>query len=285
MIDFPVTDTHVHLWDMDNLPYPWLGGHPVLNHSFLVRDLDAARGPVEIERFIFVEAECDHTCSMEEVDWVTGLARHEPRIAGIVARVPVERGDKARPLLEALAASPLVKGVRRIVADETDPGFCLEPGFVAGVRALAEYGFSFDLGVSPGQISSVVRLVEQCPEVQFVLNHIGNPDIRNRQMTPWMIDLPGLADFSNVWCKVSGVATQADHKSWTPDQLKPYVDLVLDVFGPNRVMFGSDWPVALQATTYPRWVEALSDITRDRPPAEIRALFHDNAIECYRLTQ
>ena len=283
MIDYPIIDCHVHLWDLSRLCYPWLGTYPVLNHTFLTEDLDAARGPVDIEQFIFIEAECDHSLSAEEVAWVTELSRQDPRIGAIVARVPVERGDSIRPTLDSLAANPLVKGVRRIIASEPESDFCLRPDFIAGVQALAEYGLSFDLGVSPDQLACAAQLVEQCSNVQFVLNHIGNPAVKSRQMLPWMVDLPALADYPNVWCKISGVATQADHDRWTPYDLKPYVDLALDAFGFDRVMFGGDWPVALQATAYPKWVDALCEITTDRTPDELRALFHDNARAFYRL--
>ena len=283
MIDYPIVDSHVHLWDLSKLRYPWLGAHPILNHTFLSEDLDAARGPVDIEQFVFVEAECDYSLSAEEVAWVTDLSRRDPRLGAIVARVPVERGDRIRSTLESLAANPLVKGVRRIIASETDSGFCLRADFITGVQALAEYGLSFDLGVSPNQLASAAQLVRQCSNVQFVLDHIGNPDIKGRQMLPWMVDLPALADCPNAWCKISGATTQADHQQWTPDDLKPYVDLALDTFGFGRVMFGGDWPVALQATAYPRWVDALCQITTDRTPDEARALFRDNARVFYRL--
>ena len=134
-------------------------------------------------------------------------------------------------------------------------------------------------------MANTIKLVEQCPDVLFILDHIGKPDIKNQIFDPWRDELKRLSEFPNVWCKMSGLVTEADHQHWTREDLKPYIDHVLDCFGFSRVLYGGDWPVAYQATTYPRWVETLEWAVRGCSEDELRKLFYDNAIEFYRLPQ
>jgi L-fuconolactonase len=191
---------------------------------------------------------------------------------------------RTRAYLDALVAmSPLVKGVRRLIQGELDPEFCLRPRFVRGVQLLAEYGLSFDLCITHEQLPSVIRLVEQCPDAAFVLDHIGKPDIKDHLLDPWRERIATLAEHPNVMCKLSGMVTEADHAAWTPDDLAPYVAHVLAAFGEDRVMFGGDWPVAFQATTYPRWVATLDDLTATLSPGAKRKLWAENAPRFYRL--
>jgi L-fuconolactonase len=182
-----------------------------------------------------------------------------------------------------LAANPLVKGIRRIVQGEPDPEFSLRPDFVRGVQALPDYGLSCDICIYERQMASTVKMVEQCPNVQFILDHIGKPQIRNHLMEPWRSELTKLAQFPNVWCKMSGLVTEADHKNWTPADLRPYIDHVMQTFGSDRVIYGGDWPVAYQAVEYPRWVRTLEDALAGASERELRAIFRDNAIAFYRL--
>ncbi len=282
MIDFPIVDAHVHVWDTSRLRYAWLAGIPLLNRPYLLADFDEARGPVPVERIVFVQAEVDHARYAEETAWVTRLAEADPRLQGIVSWAPLEQGDAARPDLEKLAANRLVKGVRRLIQTE-ESGFCLRADFVRGVRALADYGLSFDLGITHRQLADSIRLVEQCPGVQFVLDHLGKPDIAHRVLDPWQEELRTLAGFPNVWCKVSGLVTEADSGHWTNEDLRPYIDHALECFGFARVLYGGDWPVVLLASEYPRWVEALAWAVAGYSDRQRRRLFHDNAIACYRL--
>lgn len=283
MIPFPIVDTHVHLWDPGHLRYPWLDGNALLNKPYLLEEYKRACGPVQVEKMVFLQCECDFAQFQQEADWVTSLAQQDPRLQGIVPWAPLEKGDAARPALEKLAQNPLIKGVRRIIQFEPDIEFCLQPGFVKGVQALADYNFSFDICIFHPQLANTIKLVEQCPNVKFILDHIGKPDIKQHLLDPWRQEMQTLASLPNVWCKVSGLVTEADHEHWTEDDLKPYIDHVIQAFGFDRVMYGGDWPVAYQATEYPRWVETLAWAVSGCSEAELHKLFHDNAIEFYKL--
>lgn len=281
---FPIIDTHLHLWDPGYLRYSWLDGNALLNKPYLLADYRKACGAVQVEKMVFLQCEVDFALFREEAAWVTSLAKQDPRIAGIVPWAPLEKGDAARADLEALlAANPLIKGIRRIIQFEPEIDFCLRPDFVKGVQALADYGLSFDICISHIQMANTIKLVAQCPNVHFILDHIGKPDIRQQIFEPWKREIRTLAQFPNVCCKVSGLVTEADHKAWTKEDLKPYIDHVIDSFGFDRVIFGGDWPVAYQATEYPRWVETLEWAVAGCSERELYKLFHDNAQAFYRL--
>ncbi len=283
MIDFPIVDTHLHLWDPSHLRYPWLDEIPMLNQPHLLADYARATGSVQVEKMVFLQCEADFSQFMDEAAWVTALAKEEPRIAGLVPWAPLEKGDAARDALEELAANSLVKGIRRIIQFEADPAFCLRPDFVRGVQALADYGLSFDICIDHTQLANTIQLVAQSPNVQFILDHIGKPDIKAQLLDPWRQEIEELAALPNVWCKISGLVTEADHANWSRADLKPYIDHVIAAFGFDRVLYGGDWPVSTQATTYPRWVETLAWAVGDASATERRKLFHDNAIAFYRL--
>jgi L-fuconolactonase len=284
MLDFPIVDTHLHVWDTRLLRYPWLDDVPLLNKPYLLADYNQACGPVQVEKMVFLQAEVDFALFQEEADWVTSLAEADPRIEGIVPWAPLEKGDAARPALEKLAENERIKGIRRIIQFEDDIEFCLQPDFVAGVQALPEYGLSFDICISHIQMANTVKMVRQCPDVQFILDHIGKPDIKNQVFEPWGQEIKQLSELPNVWCKVSGLVTEADHENWTKEDLKPYIDHVIDCFGFDRVMYGGDWPVAYQATEYPRWVETLAWAVAGCTETELKKLFRQNALSFYRLS-
>ena len=280
---FPIVDTHVHFWDIARLRYPWLEHSALLNRPYLPRDYDEAVGPVNVEKIVVVEAACAEEQTRAEVDWVTALAKDEPRIQGIVANVPLEQGEAVLPRLEALAANPLVKGIRRFFSTQTDAPHGLLPALTQGVQCLQRFGLRFDLGLQRGQIPVTMELVRQCPNVKFMLNHIGVPDIKSNTLDPWRQEIRALAGCPNVFCKMSGAATVADHASWTPEDLKPALDHVIDCFGFERTTFGSDWPVMLMATSYPRWVETAAWVVQGCSETEKRRLFHDTAVDFYGL--
>jgi L-fuconolactonase len=173
--------------------------------------------------------------------------------------------------------------VRRLIQGETDPDFCRRPAFVEGVRKLASHGLSFDLCVYHYQLPAVIELVRQVPEVSFVLDHIGKPNIAGGQREPWKTHIATLARLENVACKLSGVATEADWKNWTTADLRPYLDHVLAVFGCRRLMFGSDWPVSTLAIDYGRWLEIAQEATIGCSRDEQRELFWGTAERFYRL--
>ena len=201
----------------------------------------------------------------------------------IVAFAPMDDEKALALALEDFSHRPLVKGIRHLIQSEPDVEFCLRPQFIAGVRQLAKSKLVFEVGARDEQLPAVAKLVERCPDVSFVLNHLGNPRIREGAFKPWDQDIRRLATLPNIWCKVSGAATKADWKSWKPEQLQPYVDHVLQTFGFDRVMFGSDWPVCTLACSFRRWVEVLAEITGGCARDERERLFSGNARKRYRI--
>jgi L-fuconolactonase len=283
--EFSIIDAHVHLYDPARLRYPWMAAHPSLNRPHLPADFTAACGPVPVDGMVFVEVDAAPEDRLEEARWVAGLAQSDPRIRAIVASAPLELGAAAEPHLERLRDIPLVRGVRRLIQSEPDPEFCLRPGFVEGVRLLGRYGFSFDICVYHGQLGAAVELVRRCPEIRFVLDHVGKPGICAGLTEPWRRHIREIAALPNVWCKLSGMATEADPAAWTQDDLRPYIDHVIACFGFDRLMFGGDWPVSTLATDYPRWVQTVEWATRSCSADERRRLFGDNALAFYGTTR
>lgn len=284
MSPIPFIDTHVHLWDPARLTYRWLAGVPPLNRAFLPADFRFAAGRAMPDRVVFVECGRDPSENVTEAEWVSSLAAQAPWIAGIVAHASVEKGREVVAELEALSRVSKVRGVRRLLQDEPDPDFCMHPKFVAGVRALEAFGYTFDLCVYHPQLPAVTALVEACPGVRFVLDHLGKPGVKAGSTEPWATHLTRLAKLPNVWCKVSGLATEADPARWREDDLRPYLDRVLEAFGPGRLLFGGDWPVSTLATTYPRWFDVVSAALARWPEGDRRKVWMDNAIEFYRLS-
>lgn len=275
-------DSHVHFWDPKLLRYAWLADNPRINRRFSPGDLEEASAGFPLEKIVFVQADCVPEDGLREVEWVTDLALEEPRIQGIVAYAPLENGQAALDTLESLAQNPLVKGVRRLIQSER-PGFSLQDDFVEAVRLLPRWDFSFDICVYHHQLADAIELVDRCPEVRFVLDHLGKPDARTPSYEPWRERIAALAAYPNVCCKLSGLATEADHESWTPEGLRPYVEHVVAHFGVERIMYGGDWPVSLLATSYRGWIETLSWATDALNESERDGLYFLNAERFYRL--
>lgn len=286
MPDFPVIDSHVHLWDPHRYHFNWLDKVALLNRPYLLEDYFEHSRAVQVEAFVYVETDIDRPYAFLEAQWVAELAAHEPRLKAIVAHAPLEHGEQARAYLEALkAVSPLIKGVRRLIQDEPDLAFCVQPAFVQGVQMLPALGFSFDLCIRHYQLTAALELVKRCPETSFILDHIAKPAINKAELDPWRDQLRELAARPNVACKLSGLVTEADHANWREADLEPYISHVLEVFGEDRVLFGSDWPVALQASSYSRWVETLERLTAQLGPQAKRKLWAENARRFYRLAE
>lgn len=280
MPSFPIIDSHLHLWDPKLLDYPWL--FDPLDRPFLPADFRAASAGVEIEALVFLECDAAIDQAYAEAQQVLAWAKEEPRIAAMVCNAPLERGDAARAKLERLAATEKVRGIRRIYQDQPDPAWCLRPDFITGVRALADYGLSFDLCLKHPQLQATIGLVDACPNVPMVLDHIAKPGIAAGLMQPWADQIRELARRENVVCKLSGVATEAG-PDWTPATLRPYMDVALQAFGPSRIMFGGDWPVSTLTITYPAWVALVDEVIADLSETEKRQIYRDTARSFYRL--
>ena len=283
MCALPIVDSHVHLWNPQQFRYAWLEGWSALNRAFLPEDFAVASAATDISKLIFVECGCEPVQNLAEVDWVAGLAENEPRLKGVVAHAPLETGEAVRTELIKLSSRPLVKGIRRNLQGEPDLAFCLRPEFVAGVQLLADFGFTFDLCVRHDQLRSVTELARRIPQVAFVLDHFGKPDVRSKQTGSWAADLKVLAARPNVVCKISGLTTEADWNHWQPSDLKFYFRWALECFGFDRVLFGGDWPVATLATSYERWVQTVQDSLSFVRDVDQIKLFQTNAERIYRV--
>ncbi len=279
----PVVDSHVHLINPELLNYCWKDNNPLFHKLYLLQDYKKACGNIKIEKIVFVEVFREPSQYLKEVEWITRLAKYEPRIKGIVAWAPLEDREKARIALGKLSKNLLVKGVRRIIQHEKDIEFCLRPDFIKGVQILTDYNFSFDICVFPRHLENTVKFVNQCPEVRFVLDHMGKPDIKNQMFDPWRKWIKELSQAPDLYCKVSGIVTEADPKHWKEDDLKPYLYYVLECFGFDRVMYGGDWPFVLTASKYKRWFEAISFLVDEFSDAELNKLFYKNAMDFYSL--
>ncbi len=283
MPKFPIVDTHLHLWDPKRLRYPWLDGSAVLNRPYLLDDYAAATAGIDVEAMVFLQAEVEPAQFRDEAAWVAGLAEHEPRIAGMVAWAPLEKGRSVAADLEGLAQHGILRGIRRIIQFEPDLDFCLRPDFIEGVRTLADFGLSFDICIDHRHMANALKLAAAVPEVPMILDHIGKPAIKDGVMEPWASQMREFGRLPHVTCKISGVATEADHNAWSEADLQRYIRVAIDAFGFDRVLFGGDWPVAVQAISYPRWVDVLDNLLAAESLADQRKLWHDNAVRFYRL--
>jgi L-fuconolactonase len=277
-----ILDAHVHVWDPAVLRYPWLDELPALARPFLAADYASAITGIPIDSVIRVEANCVPDETLREVDFFEQRAESGPPVAGIVAFASLTTPSELDRLLDALAARPKVKGVRHNIQGEA-PGFCTQASFVDGVRKVGARGLTFDLCATHNQLSDVLQLVRACPDTRFVLDHCGKPAIRDGVLDPWRDDIACLAECGNVWCKLSGLVTEASHTTLREADLTPYASHVVEQFGTERVMYGSDWPVLTLAARYPDWFGFTERFTERWSDAERHRFYHGNATSAYAL--
>lgn len=283
MPDFSIVDSHVHLFDINHLRYEWLSSVPAINRNHLLEDYDKACGSVAVDKIVFAEVDVSEGQHVDEADWVQSLSETDNRICGSVAHAPLTKGVAVKADLEKLTANSTVKGIRHLMQKRTDQDYCLEPDFLAGLQLLPEFDLSFDLCVKHWGMTFAIELVKRCPNVQFILDHIGKPGIKHELMEPWRHQIKELAQFPNVTCKISGVITEADHHNWKAQDVEPYVVHTLDCFGFDRCMYGSDWPVSTLTHNYPDWVRILDDILSGCSDDELQHFYRNTAIKAYRL--
>jgi L-fuconolactonase len=272
-----VVDAHVHLWDPHRLRYTWLDGTE-LDRLIDASTLLAASGTVS--EFVAVEADrADHQ-GLAEVEWLVEQSAQLPGLRGIVAFAPLERGAGARDHLSALRSIPSVVGVRRLIQDER-PGFAVADRFLDGVAALPDFALPFDICVRSSQLDEVIELVRRTPDVQFVLDHVGKPRI-GADPSQWRRQITELAARRNIVCKLSGLMTEIVSGPTGVEVVEPYLAHALAEFGPDRCLFGSDWPVMTLAAAYSDWL----DLVRSLVPREDdrRAVLSGTAERVYGLS-
>ena len=289
MPDFPIIDTHLHIWDPRRLSYSWQKGNALFDRPYLVEDYRRDCGTVEVEAMVFLEcyADFDETGGqyIEEIEFVEDEAKRDPRIAAIVPMAPLERGEAVTPMLEEMATRfPRVRGIRRIVEFDADPrALTLSPKFIEGVNTLGKFDMHFEINVNHTQMDIVLEFVKQVPEVPMILDHCGKPGIEEGALEQYRRQIAALAEHPNVVCKLSDLPVEAHWQRWTEVDLRPYIDATLEAFGTDRTIYAGDWPVCLQATTIEGWVGVLDRALAGLSEADRRKIYRDNAIRFYRL--
>ncbi|HEX8724536.1 MAG TPA: amidohydrolase family protein [Gemmatimonadaceae bacterium] len=272
----PRIDAHQHFWRFDPVRDAWITPDmAAIRRDFLPDDLAPLLAAQQMDGCIAVQADQ----SEQETQFLLGLAREHAFIRGVVGWVDLRARD-LDDRLARLAADPLLRGVRHIAQAEADD-FFLRDDVVRGIARLREFELGFDILVYERQLPAAIALADRLPEQTFVLDHLGKPRIRDAALEPWATNLRELARRPNVWCKLSGLVTEADWPRWRPADLRPYLDVAFDAFGLQRLMFGSDWPVCLVAGDYARVLGAVEAYASALSAGERSAVFGGNAARCY----
>ncbi|MBE7158228.1 MAG: amidohydrolase family protein [Rhodospirillales bacterium] len=241
-------DAHHHFWHYNAREFPWIGDDaPTLRRDFLPADLEAVLNAADVQLAVSVQARS----SLAETRFLLQCASQMPEIAKVVGWVPLTAPDLP-VLLEEFAENTAIAGFREIVQDE-HAGYLLAPSFNGGIRQLTSRGYTYDILIRAPQLEETIAFVDQHPRQRFVLDHAAKPLIAQHTLEPWRTQVKHLAERSHVFCKLSGLVTEADWQRWTDAELEPYLDTCLEAFGPKRLMAGSDWPVCLAAISYGRW--------------------------------
>jgi L-fuconolactonase len=273
-------DAHHHVWDLSVRDQPWTAALPALRRSFSVDDLRPALAAHRIDATVLVQT----VCVPEETSEMLELATREPRVAGVVGWVELSAPDISETLarLRTGPGGGLLVGVRHQVQEEPDPDFLKRPEVRRGLRAVADAGLVYELLVRPHQLEAAFEVTRALPELRFVLDHAGKPEVGNPPTDGWMRALESLAALPNIVVKLSGLTSEAS-PGWTLEMLRPFADALLSRFGPERLMFGSDWPVCILGGGYDVTIAATEELTRGCDEAERRAVFGDVAVETYGL--
>jgi L-fuconolactonase len=287
MPDFPIIDTHLHVWDQTRLKYSAFEGSPLFGHPYHVEDYQRDSGDLEIEAMVFLECYADFGQYIEEIEFVEDEKKRDPRIKAIVPMAPLEQGRAVAPMLDRMRDEhPSVRGIRRIMEFDKDPrALTLSQGFVDGVNLLERYGWSFDINPNYTQMDIIREFVPRISAgVPMILDHCGKPGIKQGAIGQYRDDVGELARYPNMWIKLSDLPPYAG-PNWTPADLRPYIEATLEAFGPERTIYAGDYPILLQSTTLTQWVEILDEAFADLglSEAETRKIYRDNAVDFYRL--
>ena len=272
-------DSHQHFWDLDRFDYVWMPPEPgVLRRTYLPKDLAPILERSGVTRTVLVQA----NQAAGEAGFLLDLAEANDFVVGVVAWVDLTSPDLGR-VLDDLMKRPKMVGVRHQVHDEPDDAWLNRDDVIGGMRELARRGLPYDLLLRPQHLKFVAPLAEKVPDLRMVVDHIAKPPIAEGLTEPWAKDIAAVAAIPGVYCKVSGLVTEADHSGWTVDDLEPYVSHVVEVFGLDRLMWGSDWPVCRLAASYDQVLGAALEAVGDISDEERARVFSRNAIDFYRL--
>jgi len=273
-------DSHHHFWHYNQQDYGWIGDDMAgLRRDFLPADLLREIRAAKLDQVIAVQARQ----SLSETDWLLDLANRHDFIAGAVGWLPLA-APELPSLLEIYAPYPKLKAVRHVIQDEADDNFILGNAFNAGVARLGDCGLTYDILVYERHLPQVIEFVDRHPGQRFVLDHLAKPKIKAGEVEPWAKHLRQLAERPLVWCKLSGMVTEADLRHWTGDRLKVYFEMALAAFGPERLMFGSDWPVCTAGIGYGDWVDLVEGWIKPLSADEKNNIMGGNARKAYHLT-
>ncbi|MBV8834627.1 MAG: amidohydrolase family protein [Acidobacteriaceae bacterium] len=272
-------DAHQHFWKYKRAEYGWIDERMLsIRHDFLPEDLRKEMASASVNGAISVQARQ----SLDETQTLLRMAEENDFIKAVVGWVPLIHPDLER-LLPTVAAHPKLRAVRHILHDEADDLYMLRDDFNRGIGGLKPYHLAYDILIFERHLPQTIQFVDRHPEQLFVLDHLAKPRAKDGLIEPWAGNLGELARRPNVYCKISGLVTEADWERWTADGLRPYFEMCLQVFGPRRLMFGSDWPVCLVATSYQRWVETVSGWVGNLSNDEQSRIWSGTAVEAYRL--
>ena len=274
-----VIDSHQHFWKYEPVKHDWIDDDmSVIRRDFLPSDLAKVFQENSIDGCVAVQA--DQT--LEETDFLIDLASINNFIKGIVGWVDL-RAENIENVLEKYSTDKIVKGFRHVVQGEADHNFLLRPNFSRGISLLEKYNFTYDILVFPHQLGSVLEFVKKFPNQKFVIDHIAKPYIKDGYFDGWATMMTAIGKHENVSCKMSGMVTEADFNTWTPEQIHPYMNVALEAFGSSRILFGSDWPVCLVAGNYSKIKKLTTDFISQLSQIEQNSIMGTNAIEFYNL--
>jgi L-fuconolactonase len=276
-------DAHHHVWDLSVRDQDWITGPELqpLRRNFGMADLAPEAATAGVDRTVLVQT----VTVADETPELLALAQESSLVAGVVGWTDLTRPDVADELarLREMPGGRRLRGIRHQVQGERDPGWLLRPDVRRGLAAVEDAGLVYDLVVRPRQLPACARAAAEHPGLTFVLDHLGKPPIAARVLDPWAGAVRELAALPNTVCKLSGMVTEADPARWTSDDLRPYADTVLEAFGPDRTMFGSDWPVCTLAATYGQVVRSAEELTSGLDGSERRSVFAGTACRVYRV--
>jgi L-fuconolactonase len=276
-------DSHHHIWDLSVRDQEWIVGGAMqpLRRNFSISDLEEVSSTSRMDKTILVQTVTDYT----ETPELLKIAQSEQLVGAVVGWLKIDAQDAIEHLHRYLdlPGAEYLKGIRDIAQDHPDPNYLAKPETISNVRKLGELGITYDLLTKVPELPAAIKLVSACPDVQFVMDHISKPRIAKQEIEPWKTLMSELASFPNVLCKVSGLVTEANWKEWQVKDFKPYVDHVIEIFTPQRLMFGSDWPVANLGGTYSEIVRLAEDLTSGLSPSESESFWHRTASAAYRL--